>query len=277
MKYIEVKIELVEEFQDIVVAELSLFPFDTFTNEENHLLAYIPLDEYKEEYLLEIKDKYAELFDFPYEVNEMEDKNWNEEWEKNFDPVFIDDQCVIKAHFHKIEKKYPYEILITPKMSFGTGHHATTELMIRYLLELDITDKKVMDAGTGTGVLAIMASIKKAKETVAFDIDDWSFENAKENIGLNSCNNVSMQQGTVESVNINGTFDIILANINKNVLLKEIEIYSQYLLENGYLVLSGFYQNDIQDLVSVAQENGLVYVSEKVKDNWSSVLLSKKA
>jgi ribosomal protein L11 methyltransferase len=202
-------------------------------------------------------------------------ENWNEEWEKNVDPVMVGDQCIIRAEFHKIEKKYPYEIIITPKMSFGTGHHQTTYLMVRNQLSIDHRDKRVMDAGCGTAVLAILASKRGAKSVEAFDIDEWSIENGRENVIKNNCENIRIRQGTILDFTWPTPFDIILANINKNVLMKEMGTYSKQLVTRGLLVLSGFYEGDIPDLVREAKQQGLQLQQQDEKEQWASLVLQK--
>ncbi|MBX9851175.1 MAG: 50S ribosomal protein L11 methyltransferase, partial [Cytophagaceae bacterium] len=211
-----------------------------------------------------------------YKVSRLEEKNWNEEWEKNFQPVFIADTCAIKASFHKLDKTYPYEIIINPKMSFGTGHHETTSMMIENQLETDHKNKKVMDAGSGTGILAIMASKLGAEQVFAFDTEDWAFENLKENINLNACRNVKVAKGDISGVSVPfSSFDIILANINKNVLLDEIPVYSKYLSKGGILIVSGFYEEDISDIDTVCRNSSLKKISHRLKNRWASLVFQK--
>lgn len=273
MKYIEVAFKIVNEFQEILIAELGLLSFDSFEQEDKVVKAYTPFDDFVEEEVQEIIIRYQDLFLCTYEIVEHEDRNWNEEWEKNFDPVFISDQCIIRAHFHKIEKKYPYEIIITPKMSFGTGHHETTSLMIQSEFDISLQDKDVMDIGCGTGVLAIMAKKLGANDVFACDIDEWAFENAQENFELNNVGDIEIQQGMIQEVNIpKSEYDVVLANINKNVLLHDIESYKNYVKEEGYLLLSGFYQDDIQDIEACANANGFEKKQVKVNNNWVAII-----
>src|SRR5690606_20374736 len=193
-----------------------------------------------------------------FSFDKIEKQNWNEEWEKNYEPIIVDDKCLIRASFHNLDKKYPYEIIITPKMSFGTGHHQTTYLMIKSQLDIDHEGKRVLDAGCGTAILSIMASKRGAKEVEAFDIDEWSITNGNENCEVNSCTNIRLQQGTITEVEIHGEFDVVLANINKNVLLDEIKIYQQYLNKDGLLLLSGFFTTDIDDLKTEPSKYNLI-------------------
>jgi len=192
------------------------------------------------------------------------------------EPIIVEDQCLIRAAFHVIEKKYPYEIIITPKMSFGTGHHATTQLMIGQQLQLEHHGKRVMDAGCGTGVLSIMAHLRGAAETDAFDIDEWSVLNARENVELNRAQNVAVWQGKLGDRPYAHSFDIILANINKNVLLADMSAYALHTAAQGHLLLSGFYRQDVSDLTDAARQVGFVPLRETAREDWASLLLQKK-
>jgi ribosomal protein L11 methyltransferase len=192
------------------------------------------------------------------------------------EPIIVDEKCLIRAEFHKVKKKYPYEIIITPKMSFGTGHHQTTYLMIKNQMRMDHRDKRVMDAGCGTAILSIMASKLGAREVEAFDIDDWSVINGRENIDVNGCKNIQLHQGKINKVNLTGTFGIILANINKNVLLGELELYSRFLNKGGHLLLSGFYTRDIPDLKAEAARHGLEEKQWDERETWAALLLEKE-
>ena len=187
----------------------------------------------------------------------------------------VENKCLIRASFHQVEKRYPYEIIITPKMSFGTGHHQTTWLMVKNMLEMDHAGKRVMDAGCGTAILSILASKLGAKEVEAFDIDEWSVENGNENTAINQCSNVNIQQGKITEVDLTGSFDIILANINKNVLLDELKIYASYLTGGGILLLSGFLSLDIADLLKEASRHSLAEVKRDQRDTWASLQLKR--
>ena len=202
------------------------------------------------------------------------ERNWNEEWEKNYEPIFVGDQCVVKATFHDIPEKYPYELIINPQMAFGTGHHATTHLMLSFQLELDHTGWRVLDIGTGTGVLAIMAHKRGAAHVEAFDNNDWAYNSTKENAGLNGID-FPVALGTVTQVKPEGPFDLILANINRNVLMDEMSYYAPLLASGGTLLLSGFYDYDVNLLIERAEEEGLKFIDKKNKDNWASMRLTK--
>jgi ribosomal protein L11 methyltransferase len=183
---------------------------------------------------------------------------------------------MIRADFHKPEKNYKYEIIITPKMSFGTGHHQTTYLMVKNQMDMDHKNKMVMDAGCGTAILAVMASKLGAMKVEAFDIDEWSVINGQENIEVNKCNNINIRQGKISDLTFDDNFDIILANINKNILLVEMAQYAAYLNPGGHLLLSGFYEKDIPDLMEEAQRYSLQHVRSDERENWAALLLVKK-
>ena len=198
-----------------------------------------------------------------YHIKDQEKVNWNEEWEKNYDPIVIEGKCIIRASFHSPRPEYDYELIVTPKMSFGTGHHATTYQIVAYQMQLDHVGKRVLDVGTGTGILAIMAHKRGATSLVATDIDDWCIENSSENFGLNGCT-CELHKTDIEGLEASG-FDIIIANINKNVLLLQIGVYAEKLTAGGELILSGFYQDDIPDLIHEAGKYGLRKKHDSVK------------
>lgn len=275
--FLEVKIENDAAFSEILMAELAALNYDSFSESESGVDAYIDQSLFNEQNLKELQDQYAAMFGFEYTVSELENKNWNEEWEKNFVSTAVDDQVLIRAAFHQSDIKYPYEVVITPQMSFGTGHHDTTAGVIRAMLDLDFENKEVLDAGTGTGILAIMAKKLKAGYTYAYDIDDWSFNNCIDNFKLNNDAKIEIEKGDVGLVQKLGKkFDIVLANINKNVLLADIPVFATHLKENGYLVLSGFYENDIPDIVLTTKNQGLELVKQSVSEHKWTVLVLKK-
>lgn len=276
MQYLELKFIIPADFFEIIMAELSSTGFDSFMEDENVLHAYVDSVLYRKEVVDELLARYFPGRSISWTVEEMENKNWNEEWEKNFEPVIIKDQCAVKASFHKLEKQFPYEIIINPKMSFGTGHHETTSMMIEQQLEADHKNKKVVDAGSGTGVLAILAEKLGSSHVVAYDIEDWAFENLKENINLNGCRNIIAAQGVIDTIKFTyTTYDLILANINKNVLLKEIPAYSRLLKEGGLLIVSGFYLEDIPDIENVCKTSSLKRINQKDRNKWASLAFEK--
>lgn len=275
MYYTRLHVVCDPEFSEILMAEIGEAGFDTFMESDNGFEAFCEEEKFDADSLSEIKGKYNFISPLEFSLDKVEKKNWNEEWEKNLEPIVVDDRCLVRAEFHKIEKKYPYEIIITPKMSFGTGHHQTTYLMLKAQLEIDHQDKTVMDAGCGTAILSIMASKRGAKTVEAFDIDEWSVINGNENAENNHCNNINIRQGKISDFEF-GMFDIILANINKNVLLDEIKIYSAHLANGGLLLLSGFYEHDISDLLDCAHLFSLSEINRDSKENWASLLVEKR-
>lgn len=263
------------EYAEILMAEIAEAGFDSFLETEKGFEAFVENDQYDKRQLAEIQTKYQHVKPLILFEDRIQKQNWNEEWEKNTQPIIVEDQCLIRAEFHKIEKKYTYEIIITPKMSFGTGHHQTTYLMVKNQLQINHEGKRVMDAGCGTGILAIMANKRGAREIEAFDIDEWSVINGLENIENNHCGNIRLQRGKVAELGFQGLFDIILANINKNVLLAELTMYSKLLSPSGQLLLSGFYTTDIDDLKREASKYHFKEVRRDERENWASLLLEK--
>jgi ribosomal protein L11 methyltransferase len=283
MFYTRLQVICDPDFSEILMAEIAEAGFDTFMETEKGFEAYA--EEHKENgsLLSEIKEKYQHVQPLIFFQDKVKKQNWNKEWEKNVDPIFVEDQCLIRAEFHKQEdfpadkqKKFPYEIIITPKMSFGTGHHQTTYLMVKNQLHIDHKNKRVMDAGCGTAILSVMASKLGAASVEAFDIDEWSVPNGRENVEINRSQNVNIRQGKITDMNFSGGFDLILANINKNVLLAEMKSYAQHLQTNGLLLLSGFYTKDIDDLKEEAARYSLKEIRRDEKETWAALLLEKE-
>jgi ribosomal protein L11 methyltransferase len=274
MDYLEFKIKCREEFREILIAELAEIGFDSFLETEEGFDAYTLEADFVRESFDQIIANYQEPAEISLTEGLMPKVNWNQEWEKNYDPIAVDNLVYVRASFHEPQPGFQHEIVINPKMSFGTGHHATTFQMLRHQGNLDHQGKRVLDVGSGTGILAIMAHLLGASEVEAFDIDDWCVENGNENFDLNGLK-TRMGLGTIREVNPKGPFDIVLANINKNVLLDEMEIYAGLIPSQGYLLLSGFYTEDISDLVKVAEPLGLKLLSSTSKDNWASLILQK--
>ena len=276
MKTLQLTITCNPDFSEILMAEIAEAGFDTFMETETGFEAYVEGNSFDKQLLQEIKEKYAHVSPLVFQFDEIEKQNWNEQWEKNVEPIIVDDKCLVRAAFHKIDQTYPYEIIITPKMSFGTGHHQTTHLMLSAQMKMDHRGKRVMDAGCGTAILSVMASKLGATEVEAFDIDEWSVENGNENVINNTCTNIHIQLGKINEVNLNGTFDIILANINKNILLAEMQQYSTFLKPGGELLLSGFYVKDIPDLKAEAAKYALQEVFHQERETWACLLLKKQ-
>jgi ribosomal protein L11 methyltransferase len=274
MDYLEFKIKCLEEFQEILIAELAEIGFDSFLENEDGIDAYILESEFDREKFAEVISEYQEAGQISLTEGLMPKVNWNEEWEKNYDPIEVEELVYVRASFHEPKPGFKHEIVINPKMSFGTGHHATTFQMLRHQGELDHAGKRVLDVGSGTGILAIMAHLLGARQVEAFDIDDWCVDNGNENFDLNGLS-TRMGLGTIREVNPVGPFDIILANINKNVLLDELRIYAGLLEPKGFLLLSGFYTEDIEDLIEVASPLGLNLQKKSSKDNWAALILKK--
>jgi len=273
--YLEFKINCLEEFREILIAELSLIGFDSFLETEEGIDAYMETDNFDRAAFDAVISKYQQAAQVSVQEGTLAKVNWNEEWEKNYDPIAVDDLVYVRASFHPSQSSFKHEIVINPKMSFGTGHHATTFQMLRHQGQVDHLGKRVLDVGSGTGILAIMAHLLGANAVEAFDIDDWCVENGNENFELNQLN-IKMSLGTIREVNPKGKFDIILANINKNVLLDEMSIYVDLLASKGHLLLSGFYTTDIADLMETASPLGLELIAQQSKDNWAALIFQKK-
>ncbi len=272
MDFIEVTLHVNADFADIMTAELGELGFDAFVDTEDGFSAYIEEEKYSEEALLVTIQRYAEIVQITYTVQKIERQNWNEEWERNFEPLFIGNQVSVRASFHTRPEQAKYDIVINPKMSFGTGHHETTTLMIENQLTLDHQGKRVLDMGCGTGILAIMAGELGASEIVAVEIEDWTVENARENAALNNYSQIDVRLGGAETIAGEQPFDIILANINRNVLLDDMHTYTAVLKPECWLLLSGFYTEDLPVIQQKAEDLGLLYQSHRVKNNWVSAL-----
>jgi len=255
-----------EPATEILIAELGLAGFESFVENENGVIAYIKKEEFSDTILDDINILKNDEFQTSYTKEEIVQVNWNTEWEKNFKPIQVDDQVSIRAPFHQ-NPNLKYDIVIEPKMSFGTGHHETTHMMIQHLIELDLKDKTVLDMGCGTGILAIFAEMKGAKPIDAIDIDTWCYENSIENCERNKCEHISIFEGDA-SLLINRKYDLIIANINRNILLSDIRIYANCLNDNGILLLSGFYQEDIAIIDTEASKYRLKLENIIERNNW---------
>jgi ribosomal protein L11 methyltransferase len=262
-EYIQIEFaDITKEQSELLLAQLSDTGFSGFEETEKGLKAFIPVLDYDETVLIEIVKQQQITFNKTI----IEETNWNEVWESNFDPVSVDDFVAVRAEFHQPLKGVEHEIVVTPKMSFGTGHHATTVMMIREMRQIDFSNKTVFDFGTGTGVLAILAEKLGAKRIVAIDNDDWSIENAGENIRKNNCSLVELKKaGTAK---MDSSFDIILANINKNVILENFHHMVKQLLPGGVLLISGLLQEDRDDIFHKNNEYSLQLIQTTVGANW---------
>ena len=279
MNFIQINFsfEAYEEFMaDILAAELAEIGFDSFVPCENGMQAFIPETKFDENNLKDAIDNYPLEVAISYEIVTVASKNWNEEWEKHyFEPIVIGEECVIHSSFHKDIPVAKHDIIIDPKMSFGTGHHETTSLVIGEILKMNLTGKKVLDMGCGTSVLAILAAMRGASELLAIDIDSWCTDNSLENIALNKVSGIEVKLGGAEL--LDGLhFDIILANINRNILLADMEKYAACLTTGGELYMSGFYKADIPVIEAELNRNGLELIDFKEKNNWVVVKTVKK-
>ena len=255
-----------EPATEILIAELGSVGFESFVENENGVIAYIQQVDWNEHMLDDIYALKSDEFSISYEKELIEQTNWNKEWEKNFNPIQVNDLVSIRAPFHK-NPNLEYDIVIEPKMSFGTGHHETTHMMIQHLLDLDLKNKKVLDMGCGTGILAIFAEMKGAQPIDAIDIDSWCYENSMENCERNRCTHISVYKGDASLLK-NKKYDLVIANINRNILLNDIQIYSSCLNAKGVLLLSGFYKEDIPIIDAETSKYNLRLDKTIVRNNW---------
>jgi ribosomal protein L11 methyltransferase len=277
MNYIEVTFTTPDsETSEIMMAELAEIGFESFAEKDQGFLGYIVEKCFLEKTILEISKKVSEKVSFNFTV--IKEKNWNEVWENNFEPVVIGDLCVIRAPFHEPIPGKKYEIIIEPKMSFGTGHHETTSMMISLMGELNLKNLSVLDMGCGTGILAILAAKMGATSVLAIDNDEWAFNNSLENIKKNAAGivNILMGDASLLSKTISEKFDIVLANINRNILLDDIEKYTQAMKPGAKLLLSGFYQSDRERIINHAGQFSLKEIRSLTQNNWMALVLEQK-
>jgi len=280
MSYISLEVNCPEDFIEIFMAELAEIGFSTFQEKEDGsgLFAYSEENQKIEaSHIEELFQEYKSLTSVTYELGKVEKENWNADWEKNYQPIEVEDKILVRADFHPPNPDFSIEIVVTPKMSFGTGHHETTYQMLNLMHDMELENKAVLDAGCGTGILAILAAIKGANKTDAYDIDEWAVENTKENFSLNSIENSKYEvwKGEVQSIAEKTGYDLILANINKNILLADIQHLQKRIKNDGFLMLSGFYENDIQDILNECEKFSLQLVNQSVRNQWSALLLKK--
>ncbi|MCD8405114.1 50S ribosomal protein L11 methyltransferase [Tenacibaculum dicentrarchi] len=260
---------------EILIAELGEVGFESFVELDNGVTAYIQKNDWKENMLEDLFILKSEDFSIRFDHKEIEQTNWNAEWEKNFNQIQVDDLVSIRAPFHE-NPHLKYDIVIEPKMSFGTGHHETTHMMVQHLIDLDVTNKKVLDMGCGTGILAIFAEMKGANPIDAIDIDAWCYENSVENVQRNECENISVFEGD-SSLLADKRYDVIIANINRNILLSDMEIYTNCLNKSGILLLSGFYSEDIPVIDTEVSKHGLALQKTIKRNNWVALQYQKTA
>ena len=273
-RYTTVQVTCPPKLLDLLIAELAQCNYDGFLETDQGFETYQTADAFDEAELQRVLDRYRAQAEISYSTQTVEEQNWNAVWESNFEPIIVADQCRVRASFHAAEPAYPYDIVINPKMSFGTGHHATTYLMLREQLALDHHGKRVMDAGCGTGILAIMAQKRGAASVLAFDVDSWAVENSQENFDLNKASAIRLLQGTVADVANKPPFDITLANINRNVLIDEMAQYVRRLAPGGQLLLSGFYEDDVALISEAARAQGLTLQRAQTRDRWAALLFN---
>lgn len=267
-----------EMLSDVLANRLGSIGFDSFIKNEEGLQAYIPEKMFNENRLA------GKIRRFPikgakirYTKQVIADKDWNEEWEKNyFEPVNIEGECLVRASFHKSKPGFRYNIVIDPKMAFGTGNHETTFLMIRELLRLNVEGKAVLDMGCGTAVLAILAKMKKASKIVGIDIDEWAYNNALENIRLNRAKNIKILLGGAEQIRSYKPFDVVFANINRNILLSDISTYAESMKPGADLFLSGFYAQDVPAIEAECKRSGFNILYYTEKNSWAAVRAQKR-
>lgn len=280
MKYLEFIFHTepcTEVVNDVLSAVLGEVGFESFVEQEGGIAAYIQTALYDEETLKSTLDSFP-LADttLTYTYKEAEDKDWNEEWEKNFfQPIVIGNRCVIHSTFHHDVPQAEYDIVINPQMAFGTGHHETTSLIIGELLEADLQGKALLDMGCGTSILAILARMRGAAPCTAIDIDEWCVRNSLENIELNHVDNISVFQGDASILPDKGPFDVVIANINRNILLNDMKHYVARMNPGARLFMSGFYTDDIPAIREEAERNGLRFVHHKEKNRWAAVQFEK--
>lgn len=269
--YIEYNFKVVplQPASDILIAELGGVQFESFLETEEGVLAYIKKEDWNPDILRDLPILGNSLFQIDFSYTEIEQENWNATWEQNFNPIQVGDACVVRAPFHE-RPDVEFDIVIEPKMSFGTGHHETTHMMLQYILDHDFAGKSVLDMGSGTGVLAILAAKKGAVAIDAIDIDNWCYLNAMENVERNNCTHIQVYEGTADLL-IDQRYDIIIANINRNILLQDIPSYAQCLAKDGLLFLSGFYREDIPLISEKCMEVGLKFENNLEKNNWVAV------
>ena len=254
---------------EILVAELGELPFESFIDSDSGIVAYIQKQFWTENILDDLHILSSAEFQVSYTIEEIDQVNWNEEWEKNFEAIEVDGICHVRAPFHpKTDAKF--DIVIEPKMSFGTGHHETTHMMIQHLLETDVAGKKTLDMGCGTAILAILAEMKGAQPIDAIDIDNWCYLNSIENAERNNCTQITVYEGDADLLK-GKKFDLIIANINRNILLNDMQSYVDCLNKEGVLLLSGFYSDDIPFIDASCTEKGLTYVKKFERNNWVSL------
>ena len=265
--YQQINVACNPEFKEIIMAEFAAIGYDSFQETDNGFITYAD-SLLENESLDEIISRYKGQSGVSYNIENIAKENWNKKWEESYEPIIIDKKCIVRTSFHPPQPDIPIEIIIDPKMSFGTGHHETTCLMMEAQLNLNHKNKTVLDAGCGTGILSILAGKLGAQKITAFDVDEWIIDNVQENFIINGTNG-DIFLGAIQVLGLKTRFDIILANINKNVLLEDIPFYAGLIDNKGSLLLSGFFKSDLQDIEELALKNRLHLVNTKTKNDWA--------
>jgi ribosomal protein L11 methyltransferase len=276
MDYIEFDFTITpkESGNEILAAVLAEVGFESFVETDNGLLAYIPESKFSAGVVENLDIMHNKEFSIQFQFKSIEDRNWNAEWESSYNSVVIADKCCVRAPFHPKNENCTYDLIIEPKMSFGTAHHETTSLMIEQIMALDLKGKTVLDMGCGTAVLAILASKMAAAAVTAIDNDEWAYNNSVENIERNSTENVNVVMGDAASVN--EIYDVIFANINRNILMHDIPEYTLHLKKSGIMLLSGFYEADMPLIIDKAETNGMKFSGSSMKNKWMVLKFIKK-
>lgn len=276
MEYLEFKFKVspLQPWKDILEAELGEIGFESFADTNEGVDAYVQEENYDEDNFNNMSVLSNGLCEIEFIKSKVIPKNWNEEWENNFSPINVDNRCVIRAPFHEATDA-DFEIIIEPKMSFGTGHHQTTHLMISYILDMNVENMKVMDMGCGTGILAILAAQKGATDVDAIDIDEWAYENTMENAERNKVDFIKGAKGDASLLKGDENYDLFIANINRNILINDMPTYTKSIKVGGQLLLSGFYESDIEQLISETEKHGFELQEKRNKESWAALRFIK--
>ncbi len=260
---------------EILMAYLAELEYESFEEKDDGVLAYVQEPLFDEEALKELLKTNLSAMDIWYNYEKIDDRNWNELWESNYQSVVIAEQCLVRAPFHESDPSLKYEIVIEPQMSFGTAHHETTSQILEYILEHNFEGENVLDMGCGTGVLAILAAMKGGKKLEAIDNDEWAYRNSVQNVERNGFPDIKVVQGDAEDLK-GKMFTVIFANINRNILLKDIPAYAKALASGGRIYFSGFYDEDLKIIRDKAEENGLKFINNKSRNRWVAAYFEKK-
>ena len=276
MQYTEVDFRLTNEFSclDILIAMLNEIRFESYLEYDKGIKAYINTKLLNKDEVEKIISKVSAITEISYSINTIQNKNWNLNWESNYDPVFINKKCIIRADYHTPRHDVRYEIIIAPNMSFGTGHHETTYLMMNKMFDLEFKNKYVLDIGCGTGILSILASKLEAEDVLSVDNNELAVNSAKQNFKYNNINNIKLLKSDSNSI-VYDKYDVILANINRNVILSDISMYSSILNNDGDVLLSGFFEDDISLILNKTEKLGLKLVDKKNKNKWKMIHLKR--